>query len=208
VRCNLTRVRSQTLGDEHPIVEAQRVVSEIIASKVATFSIFASMHYSSVGSTGADQKCRQPDFELCVDPRVRSSAARGLKEGLHNDFVASKPSQARSTLNNSAPARAVDTAIGVSAALDVLSLQDVTRAGVSARWIVDGQNANTAPADLRSCGRDGPLSAVIAIGARRPALGPELQLRYRAAVSMPCAPDLDLPCATSIAASFAGRALA
>ena len=64
---------------------------------------------------------------------------------------------------------------------------------MSARWIVDGQNAETGPAELRSCGRDGTLSAAIAIEARRPALGPELQLRYRAAVTMPCAPDIDLP---------------
>ena len=45
--CDLIGVRSQTLDDEHPFVEAQRVVSEIIAGEVATFGIFATVHTSA-----------------------------------------------------------------------------------------------------------------------------------------------------------------
>ncbi|AEV73457.1 hypothetical protein A9W98_34150 [Mycobacterium gordonae] len=200
--CDLIGVRSQTLGDEHPFVEAQRVVSEIIAGEVATFGIFATMHTSAREALTQIRSIANRVLNYASIHGLEAVQPSELTDGLRADVIAGKPSQARHTLNDSAPARAVDTAIGVSAALSILRLPDVSRAGVSARWIVDGQNADTGPAELRSCGRDGALSAAIAIEARRPALGPELQLRYRAAVTMPCAPDIDLPRVSSIAASL------
>jgi hypothetical protein len=199
---DLTGVRCQTLGDEHPIVEAQRVASEIIASEVATFGIFESMQTPAREALAQIRSIANRVLNYASIHGFESVRPNELTVDLHADEEFGKPSKARSTLSDSAPARAVDTAVGVSAALGILKIPDVTRAGVSARWIVDGQNADTGPAELRSCARDGPLSAAIAIEARRPALGPELQLRYRAAVTMPCAPDLDLPRVTSIAASL------
>jgi TniQ len=199
---DLTGVRSETLGDEHPLVEAQRVVSEIIAAEVATFGIFATVRTPAHEALAQIRSIANRVLNYASIHGLEAVQPRELTNGLCADVVAGKSSQARSTLNDTAPARAIDTAIGVSAALSILRLSDVSRAGVSARWIVDGQNSDTGPAELRSCNRDGPLSAAIAIEARRPALGPELQLRYRAAVTMPCAPDINLPRAASIAASL------
>ena len=64
------------------------------------------------------------------------------------------------------------------------------------------QNADTGPAELRSCPRDGVVPAAIAIKARSYDMGPELQLRYRTAVTMPCVPDLDTDRVQSIAAAL------
>lgn len=199
---DLTGVRSETLGDEHPIVEAQRVVSEIIAAEVATFGIFATVRTPAHEALAQIRSIANRVLNCASIRGFEAVQPREVTDGLCADVVAVKPSQARSTLTNTAPARAIDTAVGIAAALTILSIRDVSRAGVTARWIVDGQNANTGPAELRSCVHDGRLSAAIAIEARRPSLGPELQLRYRAAVTMPCAPDLDMARAASIAASL------
>ncbi|MBZ4521884.1 TniQ family protein [Mycobacterium avium subsp. hominissuis] len=197
---DLTEVRSDTLGDEHPVVEAQRVVFEIIASDVATFGIFATVRTPAREALAQIRSIANRVLNYASIHGFDTVRPESLTDGLSDNAVVSKPVQARSTLNNVAPARVIDTAVGVGAAVSILRLTDVTRAAVSARWIVDGQNADTGPAELRSCGRDGPLSAAIAIKVRRPALGPELQLRYRAAVTMPCAPDIDLPRVSRIAA--------
>lgn len=197
---DLSVVYSQTLGHEHPVVEAQRVVNEIIASDVATYGIFATWHTPAREGLAQIRSITNRVLNYASIHGFESVPPGELTDGLLADDVINGPAQARSTLNDVAPARALDTAIGVIAALGILRLPDVTSAGLSARWIVEGQNANTGPAELRSCGRDGPLAAAIAIEGRRPALGPELQLRYRATVTMPCPPDLDLPRVSRIAA--------
>lgn len=197
--CDLTRVRTQTLGDGHLIVEAQRIVSDIIANEVATFGIFASVYTPARNALVAIRSIANRVLNFASINGFEAVRPGELLDGLCVDAV--KPLRARSTLNNTAPTRAVDTAIGVGAALVILSLRDVPHAGKYARWIVDGQNADTGPAELRSCANDGALSAAIAIEARRAALGPELQLRYSAAVTIPCAPDLDISRTANIAMS-------
>lgn len=198
--CDLTEVRTQTLGEGHMIVGAQRIVSDIIANDVATFRIFASAYTPGREALVAIRSIANRVLNFASIHGFEAVRPAQLTDGLCLDAV--KPLHARSTLNNTAPTRAIDTAVGVGAALGILSLPDVIHAGKYARWIVRGQNADTGPAELRSCARDGELSAAIAIEARRPDLGPELQLRYRAAVAVPCAPDLGPPHAANIAASL------
>jgi len=113
-----------------------------------------------------------------------------------------RPLLARNALNNAAPTRAIEVAVGVTAALHILRSPTVQDAGHRARPFIEGQNADTGSAELRSCPRDGIVPAAIAIEARSHDMGPELQLRYRTAVTMPCVPDLDAYRVQGIAAAL------
>lgn len=113
-----------------------------------------------------------------------------------------KPLLARNALNEKAPSRAIEAGIGITAALHILRSPTIKDAGNRARPFIEGQNADTGPAELRACPRDGVVPAAIAIKARSYDMGPELQLRYRAAMTMPCVPDLDADRVQSIAAAL------
>jgi hypothetical protein len=102
-------------------------------------------------------------------------------------------------LNEKAPSGAVETAVGVTVALDILRCSSIRDAGIRARSFIAGQNADTGPAELRSCARDDDLAAAVVMRARSIYMGPELQLRYRTAITMPCAPDLEVRQVQSIA---------
>jgi hypothetical protein len=118
------------------------------------------------------------------------------------DLLTFKPQHARNTLNPSAPASAIETAVGVTGALDILNAATVKEAGHRSRWLIDGQNRDTGPAELRSCRRDTQIATAIVVRASDVYMGPELQLRYRSAITMPCAPHLDHGGAQAIAAAL------
>lgn len=126
----------------------------------------------------------------------------GDEEGFSEKILDMSPSRARNTLNDKAPERALDTAAGATVALELLRCATIAHAGIRARWFIEGQNANTGPAELRSCRRDGGIPAAVVIKARSRDMGPELQLRYRTAIDMPCVPDLDARRVQSIAAAL------
>lgn len=190
------------LGDEHPVVEAQRVVSEVIANGVATVGLFAATPTPAREALAQIRSIANRVLNFASEHGFQSVQPEVLTDGFPTDDVTQTPWHARSTLNNNAPNKVIETALGVSAAWAILRQTTVGVAGASARWLVDRQNADTGPAELRTVGRDGPLSAAVVIAARRPALGPELQLRYRAAVTVPCAPDLDVSRVRIIGASL------
>jgi hypothetical protein len=120
--------------------------------------------------------------------------------GLRGDVDLSAASvRGRSALNNNPPVRAVDTAVGIAAALHILRGGSVVENGKRARWLVTGQNADTGPAEIRSCSRDDVQATAIILRARGPSLGPELQLRYRIPFRNPRVPHLDRPRVESIA---------
>ena len=112
------------------------------------------------------------------------------------------PLLARNALKRKAPARAIEAGIGITAVLHILRAPTIKDAGNRARPFIEGQNADTGPTELRSCPRDGVIPAAIAIKARSYDMGPELQLRYRTAVTMPCVHDLDTDRVHSIAAAL------
>jgi hypothetical protein len=110
------------------------------------------------------------------------------------------PTRARETLNNRAPQCALDTAVGVAFAWHVLRQPSISDAGEWARSFIEGQNADTGPAEIRSCARDSEVAAAIALKARSVDMGPEQQLRYRTATTMPRVPDPDLDRIRTLAA--------
>ena len=110
-----------------------------------------------------------------------------------------KPSRARGAMNSDPPTRAIEVAVGVTAALSILAAPTVVEAGMRARWLIRGQNADTGPAELRSCSQDNGVATAIVIKASTERLGPELQLRYRSGSAVPSAPNFHLDDVTRIA---------
>lgn len=175
-------------GDDHSFLWAQRIVYDFIETGAAGFGVF--------------QEHPQPQPEVLA--AVRSLANRTLNFASKRIFVITKlvdestrqgqveftPTRARETLNNKAPQRALDLAFGVTEALRILAKPSINEAGERAHSIIQGQNADTGPAEIRSCARDSEVAAAIALKARSAEMGPELQLRYRTATPMPCAPRL------------------
>ncbi len=94
-------------------------------------------------------------------------------------------------MNNKAPQRALDAGVGITIAMRILAQPSISDAGDRARSIIEGQNATTGPAEIRSCRRDGEISAAIVLKARSAGFGPEQQLQYRTATIMPRVPDPD-----------------
>lgn len=164
----LSSVSTQDLQDGHAIISAQQRVLGIISSRKTNFGLY-----------------RERPVVACVALRdVRSLANRVLNYASAHGLEAVKmvdtsplqlrkaPSDARLparfTLTAKAPLRSIDTAVGVTAALGILRGPDIVTAGVRARWLFAGQNADTGSAELRSCARDSDTAAAIAIRAAGP----------------------------------------
>jgi hypothetical protein len=192
---------TETSLDDHEIIDAQQQIFGIINEGNVTFGVFG------------DE--RHPAREVLA--AVRSLANRVLSYAsthglaavqsaevswLPADDTDLKPVRARNALNDKAPSRAIETAVGVAAALDILRCSSIRDAGIRARRFTRRQNADTGPAELRSCSRDNEIAAAVAIRARSIDMGPELQLRYRTAITMPCAPDLDMRRVQAMAAAL------
>ena len=204
-RCggSLAAAPTLRLSPDHALIEAQRQIFTVINGGLTYFGV--------LGATGG----RWPDEALGV---IRSLANRVLNFAANHSLaqvdvadlvqvfgdvdMAVATLRARNALNDKAPSRAIETAVGVAGALQILRAPSIWEAARRARWLVDGQNADTGPAELRSCVHDDPLAAAIIIAASNVRLGPELQLRYRTAVTVPCAPDLDMNRVRSIASAL------
>lgn len=175
------------VGDDHSFLWAQRIVYDFIETGATGFGVF--------------HEHPQPQTEVLAT--VRSLANRTLNFASERILTITKlvdeatgqgsmeftPTRARQTLNNKAPQRALDLAVGVTEALRILAKTSINEAGERAHSIIQGQNADTGPAEIRSCTRDSEVAAGIALKSRSADMGPELQLRYRTATTMPCAPS-------------------
>lgn len=180
-----------------PILDGQRMVAHVIARDAAgpallqgastrdTLEAIRSISNRVLNYASTHGKAAVADVELPVP----LSTSGGVQ----------KPSRARGALNAEPPARAIEAAVGVTAALNILAAPTVAEAGVRASWLIRGQNADTGPAELRSCSQDNGVATAIVIKASTERLGPELQLRYRSGSAVPSAPNFQLDDVTRIA---------
>jgi TniQ len=172
----------------HPIIRTQHRVRQMIDGTGAPFGVFEATPGSALDVLIALRSWANRVLNFASVEGLAAVAIAELPDSLANRVRDSRPLLARNALNERAPWRAVDTAVGVTAALHILAASTIADAGRRARPYVDGQNADTGAAELRSCARDGAIPAAIAIKASLPSMGPELQLRYRAVTTMPRAP--------------------
>ncbi len=187
-RCGqpLGAVPTMRWPNDHAFSWAQRTIDTFIDSGANTFGVFREH---------PGQLPEALDAVRSLTNRVLTSASvRPLRvKGLEGDSTAEVEVEyvsatARGTLNAKAPQSAIDMAVGVTVALSVLRNATVSECGRAAQWFVEGQNACAASGEIGSCARDSTVAAAIVLKARSDSMGPELQLRYRTATAMPCAP--------------------
>lgn len=189
-RCGhpLGAVQTMRWSNDHAFSWAQRIIDGLIDSDANTFGVF--QEYPGRPPEALDA-VRSLTNRVLNYASVRSLTVKGLvgvsSERCEVEFISSS---ARETLNVHAPQVAIDMAVGATVALSILRNRTVSECGQAARWLTDGQNASVGAAEIRSCAKDSKVAAAIVLKARSDDLGPELQLRYRTATVMPCAPTL------------------
>jgi hypothetical protein len=198
----LCATQTVKLPADHVIVEAQQQVSDVINDVDTSFDVFEANRRGVREVLAAVRNLTNRVLNYASTHGFVAVMPEDISSGLLEDVLALKPLRARNALNERAPSRALETAMGVAAALAILGAPTIAKAGARARWLIDGQNADTGPAELRSCARDGTIASAIVIEASSYSMGPELELRYRTWIDSPCAPDLDQRRIQSIAAAL------
>jgi hypothetical protein len=173
---------------DYPFSWAQRTVDGIIVKGANDFGVFQVHPQPRDEAMAAVRSLANRLLNYATDRTFTMMSIEDEATGRDTlDFLSDR---ARETLNNKAPQRALDMAVGATGALAVLEFTSIGICSDAARWFIAGQNATDGPAEIRSCARDNEISAAIALKARSAEMGPELQLRYRTATTMPCAPSL------------------
>ncbi|OJZ63576.1 hypothetical protein BRW65_29705 [Mycobacterium paraffinicum] len=192
--CNLADAATLRLRPRHPVTDAQQQILDVIADDSADFGIYST-------NAGARQaRSALNDVKVLANRALNYASVHGIAAVKSADLPADSRQEClalterpprRATLHARAPLRALDTAVGVTAALDILRAPTLNAAADRARWLIEGQNRETGPAELHSCPREGTVSAAIIIKASAAWMGPINQLRYRTALSTPRPPDPD-----------------
>lgn len=179
----------QLLGDDHSFLWAQRGLYDLIDNGGSGFGVFEAHPKSQTEVLAAVRSLANRALNFASEHGLSISGV--VEESTGQESVEFVPTQARETLNNKAPQRALDAAVGIAMAMRILAQPSISDAGDRARSIIEGQNATTGPAEIRSCRRDGEIPAAIVLKARGADFGPEQQLQYRTATIMPRVPDPD-----------------
>lgn len=198
---SLATVQPVELPADHPITHAQRQVFDVINNGATSFGVFEARSNSVRDVLDATRSMANRVLNFASTHGLAAVTSADGPWAIA-DLPNFDPVQARNALNDRAPSRAIDTAVGVTAALHILRSPTIKDAADRTRPFIEGQNADTGPAELRSCSRDSAVPSAIAIKARSRDMGPELQLRYRTAITMPCAPDLGAHRVQTIAAAL------
>ncbi|MBN3511535.1 TniQ family protein [Mycolicibacterium septicum] len=189
-RCGhpLVAVSTVRWSVNEPFSWAQRTVDGFIDRGANDFGVFQVYPQPMNEAMAAVRSLANRLLNYAADRKFTITAIEDEATG--RDTLIFLSDRARETLNNKAPQRALDVAVSATVALAVLEDTSIGICGDAARWFIAGQNATTGPAEIRSCARDNEISAAIALKARSAEMGPELQLRYRTATTMPYAPSL------------------
>jgi hypothetical protein len=199
-RCGADLATAPTvrLPADHPVLRAQRLIREAIDTDTAVFGIY--------------QDCPVSSADLLAD--TRAVAGRILGYATNDDvqkilpadlFHAYRQLKARTDGAGAppapddkpglaAPTHAVTTAVGVTAALDVLDSSDTASAGDALRWLVTSGRDGGLAVNTTTIGWGRGTTAALT-GAQLAALAPHLnasdQLRYRIGTPLPTRPSHD-----------------
>jgi hypothetical protein len=161
----LGATQTAKLPTDHVIVEAQQQVFDVIINGDTSFGVFETNRRSVRVVLAAARSLTNRVLNFASTHGFAAVMPEEVSSGLLEDVLALKPPRVRNTLTEKAPSRAFETAMGVAAALAILGAPTIAKADDRAHWLVDGQNADTGPAELRSCTRDGTIAAAIVIDA-------------------------------------------
>ncbi len=200
LRCgaDLTAAAVTGLSHSHPALTAQRIVYDVIDTGAAGFGIYRT-HPSPSPPVLTDIRAvagrilkyaTADEFEHVVPPDLLT-AYRAVQAQPNPRF--GRP-HAEQRPGLTAPAHAATTAVGVTAALTILSAPTIASAGEAMRWLVTSArnrglsvNATTIAGSRRTT----QVLAAVQLTALAPLLNPGDQLRYRIGTSLPRRPDTD-----------------
>jgi hypothetical protein len=186
----------------HPIVAAQHRVDRVLYGPNEAFGIFTPPLEPPRTVLETLRSLSNRVLNYASTHGLGAVAAAELHRCGDAELLTLRPDRAPSALKRKAPTTAIETAVGVTGAINIVNAATVTEAGYRARWLIEGQIRDTGPAELRSCRRDTQIATAIMIRASDVYMGPELQLKYRSAITMPRAPDRYQDGARAVAAAL------
>jgi hypothetical protein len=147
---SLNAAQTATLPADHVVVAAQRQIFDIIEAGETNFGVFADNPISVREVLAAVRSLANRVLNYASTYGLAAVKSAEVSSWTIADDPAAKPSRARNALNETAPTRAIETAVGVTAALDILRCSSVRDAGIRARWFIE---ADTGPGGVSSCAR-------------------------------------------------------
>lgn len=199
-RCtaDLTAASTLTFPDDHPVLTAQRIINAAIDEGTTTFGIY---HNQPVPPAHALTDIR------AVAGRVLAYAShKDLEQVIAPDLHGAYSGEPRRPSNHSAdrrrgkkpglaaPAHALTTAVGVSAAMHILNSPTAEGAGENMRWLVTTARNRGLAVNAASLGwaqHTTDLLTATQLAALGPLLKPSDQLRFRTGSLRPKRPSVD-----------------
>ncbi|RSN36818.1 LysR family transcriptional regulator [Amycolatopsis sp. WAC 04169] len=187
-RCgaDLSTARSVQFRADHPVIQAQQVILDLIEQSEGTFGVYASNPISA-STALADLRA--------IGGRVLSYARYTDLKRFPEDLMAAYyrenpyPPGTASRRGFMAPAGAATAAVGATASVMILACDTVPAAGESLRWLVErlrDDRLTATPTSMASWGRGTSTTLrAVQISAIDPLLKPSDQLRYWVAAKNP-----------------------
>ncbi|MUM32422.1 hypothetical protein FZI93_11680, partial [Mycobacterium sp. CBMA361] len=208
-RCGyaLAGANAYRLPADSSIIRAQQLITEVIAMDRASFGVYAG------NAARAREALRDvADLANCCLTYASIHGIDAVKQADELQWPAANwtatyamPSRVPLPAHR-APPSAAHTAVGVTAAMDILLAHNVVAASRRAHWLIDGIVADGAAALQLWKSMRGGLSSAVVIRASRAktadALPAAVQLQYRVWSSNPRAPDLTLEQRRIVAAAL------
>jgi hypothetical protein len=177
----------------HPILDAQRTVLAVITDDLAHFGVYGS-HSSTARAALGDVKA--------LIARILSCAAKNGFAALdpcaslpgYTDQIPTPEVQWRGRSNSECllpPGVAAEMAIAVTGALALLNAPTLAEAANCARFLVADRPRRAGRGLVGVRAHESDVTAAILVRASKDQLSPYMQLRYRATLPIPGAPDRD-----------------
>jgi hypothetical protein len=206
-RCGyaLSTVATSRLHPEHPVIEAQRSIDKLLQGQQPEAGLFAGQVGSCRASLNTVRSLTNRALNFAAMHSLMTVAAIGGQFAFDDLVGNPRPTRGRTALNLVPPARAVETAVGVTAAVAILSADTLSESADRAEWLIEGQTDQGRQSELRWCRGDDELAAAIVIKASRRRLEPLLQLRYRSSAGLPRYPQREYKEGIRLAAAMPSK---
>lgn len=210
-RCgaDLTTVGTLAFPSDHPVLVYQRVINDAIDEGTAAFGIYR-QHPVATAQALADIRAVAGRVLAYADP---DDLKHAICPDLHAAYSSEPASPSRQNAQRrsgkkpglAAPAQALTTAVGVTAAMRILTTPTIEGAGENMRWLVTTARNRGLAVSATSIGwAKGTTEMLTAaqLSALEPLLKPSDQLRYRTGSGQPQRPADDSGSTTRLAAKL------
>jgi hypothetical protein len=177
----------------HPILDAQRTVLAVITDDLAHFGVYGS-HCRTARAALGDMKALVARILSCAARNGFAALDSGVSLPGFTDRIPPPEVQWRGRKNAERllpPGVAAEMAIAVTGALTILNAPTLAEAADYARFLVADRPRRAGKGLVTRCPHESDLIAAILVRASKDRLSPYMQLRYRATLPIPAAPDQD-----------------